>query len=125
MSKILENLKYAKSHEWVKVDGGIATIGITDFAQHSLGSIVYVEAGNEGDQVEQFDAFGAVESVKAASDILSPISGTIIEVNQAVIDSPELLNENPYENYLIKVEIADETELKNLLDAAGYAEVAK
>jgi glycine cleavage system H protein len=125
MSKILENLKYAKSHEWVKVDGGIATIGITDFAQHSLGSIVYVEAGNEGDQVEQFDAFGAVESVKAASDILSPISGTIFEVNQAVIDSPELLNENPYENYLIKVEIADETELKNLLDAAGYAEVAK
>ena len=125
MSKILENLKYAKSHEWVKVEGGIAVIGITDFAQHSLGSIVYVEAGNEGDQVEQFDAFGAVESVKAASDILSPISGTIIEVNQAVIDSPELLNENPYENYLIKVEIADETELKNLLDAAGYAEVAK
>lgn len=125
MSKILENLKYAKSHEWVKVEGGIAVIGITDFAQHSLGSIVYVEVGNEGDQVEQFDAFGAVESVKAASDILSPISGTIIEVNQAVIDSPELLNENPYENYLIKVKIVDETELQNLLDAAGYAEVAK
>ena len=125
MSKILENLKYAKSHEWVKVEGGIAVIGITDFAQHSLGSVVYVEVGNEGDQVEQFDAFGAVESVKAASDILSPISGTIIEVNQAVIDSPELLNENPYENYLIKVKIVDETELQNLLDAAGYAEVAK
>lgn len=125
MSKILENLKYAKSHEWIKVEGNIAYVGITDFAQHSLGSIVYVEAGNEGDQVEQFVAFGAVESVKAASDILSPISGTILEVNQEVIDSPELLNENPYDNYLIKVEITDEEELTNLLDAASYAEVTK
>jgi len=125
MSKILEHLKYAESHEWVKVEGKIAYVGITDFAQYSLGSIVYVEAGNEGDQVEQFAVFGVVESVKAASDILSPLSGTIIEVNQEVIDSPELLNENPYEHYLIKVEIADEKELDNLLDAVAYAEVAK
>lgn len=125
MSKILENLKYAKSHEWVRVEGKMAYVGITDFAQHSLGAVVYVDAGSEGDEVEQFAAFGAVESVKAASDILSPISGVIMEVNEKVIDNPELLNENPYDNYLIKVAMADVSELDNLLDAVGYAKVAK
>lgn len=120
MSKILKELKYAKSHEWVKVEGDIATIGITDYAQHSLGSIVYVEGGEVGDTVEQFGEFGAVESVKAASDILSPVSGEIIEVNEDVIDNPELLNEDAYENWIIKVKVSDLEELDNLLDADSY-----
>lgn len=125
MSKILENLKYAKSHEWVKVENGKAYIGITDFAQSSLGSIVYVDGGEVDNEVTQGETFGAVESVKAASDILSPVSGTIIEVNEDVIDNPELLNDDPYKNYIIVVKMSDESELDNLLDAAGYEKEAK
>lgn len=120
MSKILKELKYAKSHEWVKVEGDIATIGITDYAQHSLGSIVYVEGGEVGDTVEQFGEFGAVESVKAASDIMSPVSGEILEVNEEVIDNPELINEDPYANWIIKVKVNDLTELDELLSAEEY-----
>lgn len=125
MSKILENLKYAKSHEWVKVENGKAYIGITDFAQSSLGSIVYVDGGEVDNEVTQGETFGAVESVKAASDILSPVSGTIIEVNEDVIDNPELLNDDPYKNYIIVVKMSDESELDNLLDAASYEKEAK
>ena len=120
MSKILKELKYAKSHEWVKVEGDIATIGITDYAQHSLGSIVYVEGGEVGDTVEQFGEFGAVESVKAASDIMSPVSGEILEVNEEVIDNPELINEDPYANWIIKVKVNDLAELGELLSAEEY-----
>lgn len=120
MSKILKELKYAKSHEWVKVEGDIAAIGITDYAQHSLGSIVYVEGGEVGDTVEQFGEFGAVESVKAASDIMSPVSGEILEVNEEVIDNPELINEDPYANWIIKVKVNDLTELDELLSAEEY-----
>jgi len=120
MSKILKELKYAKSHEWVKVEGDIATIGITDYAQHSLGSIVYVEGGEVGDTVEQFGEFGAVESVKAASDIMSPVSGEILEVNEEVIDNPELINEDPYANWIIKVKVNDLAELDELLSAEEY-----
>lgn len=125
MSKILENLKYAKSHEWVKVENGKAYIGITDFAQSSLGSIVYVDGGEVDNEVTQGETFGAVESIKAASDILSPVSGTIIEVNEDVIDNPELLNDDPYKNYIIVVKMSDESELDNLLDAASYEKEAK
>ena len=117
---ILKELKYAKSHEWVKVEGDIATIGITDYAQHSLGSIVYVEGGEVGDTVEQFGEFGAVESVKAASDIMSPVSGEILEVNEEVIDNPELINEDPYANWIIKVKVNDLAELDELLSAEEY-----
>lgn len=120
MSKILKELKYAKSHEWVKVEGDIATIGITDYAQHSLGSIVYVEGGEVGDTVEQFGEFGAVESVKAASDIMAPVSGEILEVNEEVIDNPELINEDPYANWIIKVKVNDLAELDELLSAEEY-----
>ena len=120
MSKILKELKYAKSHEWVKVEGDIATIGITDYAQQSLGSIVYVEGGEVGDTVEQFGEFGAVESVKAASDIMSPVSGEILEVNEEVIDNPELINEDPYANWIIKVKVNDLAELDELLSAEEY-----
>ncbi|HHZ18095.1 MAG TPA: glycine cleavage system protein GcvH [Acholeplasmataceae bacterium] len=120
MSKVLDNLKYTKSHEWIRVDGKTGIIGVTDYAQESLGSIVYVDLGAIGDQVEQFKEFGAVESVKAASDLISPITGKIIAINQEVIDNPELINDDAYENWLVKVEIEDEGELDKLLDAAAY-----
>jgi len=123
MSKVLENLKYAASHEWVKVEDGFAFIGITDYAQDSLGSIVYIEVGEVGDEVIQGEEFGAVESVKAASDLLCPVSGEIVEVNELVLENTEDVNNDPYGNWLIKVRISDESELDNLLDAAAYQEL--
>ena len=123
MSKVLDNLKYAESHEWVSVDGNTAVIGITDYAQESLGSIVYVDLGAVGDRVEQFGEFGAVESVKAASDLIAPVTGKIIAINEEVVDNPELVNEDAYENWLIKVELEDTGELDKLLDAAAYREL--
>ena len=123
MSKVLDNLKYAESHEWVRVDGNTAVIGITDYAQESLGSIVYVDLGAVGDRVEQFGEFGAVESVKAASDLIAPVIGKIIAINEEVVDNPELVNEDAYENWLIKVELEDTGELDKLLDAAAYREL--
>lgn len=125
MSKVLENLKYSKSHEWAKIEGKFAFIGISDYAQHSLGAIVYVDGGEVGGAVSQFEEFGAVESVKAASDLLSPLSGTIVEINQEVIDSPESINADPYANWIIKIELSDPKEIGNLLDAASYQELAK
>ena len=125
MNKVLENLKYAKSHEWVRVEGNVGYIGITDYAQHSLGSIVYVETSEVGEEVTQYEQFGALESVKAASDILSPVSGEILEVNENVIDNPELINQDPYANWIIKIQINDESELDNLLDAASYQKMVE
>lgn len=125
MSKVLENLKYAPSHEWVKIEDGFAYIGITDYAQDSLGSIVYVDAIEVGTVLKQFDEFGAVESVKAASDLFIPVSGEVVEVNEEVIDSPEVINENPYGSWIIKVKFTDLNELNNLLDAKGYQELDK
>jgi glycine cleavage system H protein len=120
MSKVLENLKYAKTHEWVKVEGNVAIIGISDFAQESLGSIVYLEVNEVGEKVKQFKEFGVVESVKAASDLLSPVSGEIIDVNETLLDNPELLNNDPFGNWIIKVEMSNTKELDNLLDANQY-----
>ncbi len=120
MSKILKDLLYLASHEWVRVEGNVATIGITDYAQSSLGSIVYLESSEVDETVTQNETFGTVESVKAASDLVSPVSGQVIEVNQDVIDNPEKLNEDSYANWIIKVEISDQEELKNLLDATAY-----
>lgn len=120
MSKVLDNLKYAKTHEWVKVEGNVAIIGITDFAQESLGSIVYLEVNEIGEQVKQFKEFGVVESVKAASDLLSPVSGEIIDVNENLIDNPELLNSDAFGNWIIKVEMSNPKELDNLLNADKY-----
>ena len=120
MSKVLENLKYAKTHEWVKVEGNVATVGITDYAQESLGSVVYLEVNEIGEKVKQFKEFGVVESVKAASDLLSPITGEIVDVNQDLIDNPELLNEDAFENWILKVEMSNPKELDNLLDAEKY-----
>lgn len=120
MSKVLEGLKYAESHEWVKVESDIAVIGISDFAQHSMGDLSYVDMPSVGDEVAAGEEFGAVESVKAASDLISPVSGTVIEVNEALEDEPELLNEDPYANWIIKVQMSEPGEVDSLLDAAAY-----
>lgn len=125
MSKILEDLRYADSHEWVKLEGDIATIGISDYAQHALGNIVYVDMPEVGDEVSQGEDFGAVESVKAASDLISPVSGEVIEINEALEDEPELVNQDPYSNWIMKVKVSDASEIDSLLDAAAYAKYAK
>ncbi|KAL7131306.1 hypothetical protein ABFS83_13G189200 [Erythranthe nasuta] len=119
---VLKDLKYADSHEWVKVEGNSATIGITDHAQDHLGDVVYVELPEAGTEVTQGDSFGAVESVKATSDINSPISGKVVEVNSKLNESPGLVNASPYENgWIIKVEIATSDELNNLMDSEKYS----
>lgn len=123
MSKILEDLRYADSHEWVKLEGDIATIGISDYAQHALGNIVYVDMPEVGDEVSQGEDFGAVESVKAASDLISPVSGEVIEINEALEDEPELVNQDPYSNWIMKVKVSDASEIDSLLDAAAYAKI--
>lgn len=125
MSKVLENLRYADSHEWVMLDGDIATIGITDYAQHALGNIVYVDMPEAGDEVTAGEEFGAVESVKAASDLISPVSGEVLEVNEALEDSPELINEDAFANWIMKVKVSDASEIDSLLDAAAYAKVCE
>ena len=103
----------------------MATIGISDYAQDSLGSIVYVETAEVGDQLSQFEEFGAIESVKAASDLVAPVSGEVIEVNQDVIDNPELINEDPYLHWILKLRISSPDELKELVDAKSYQELQK
>ena len=120
MAKVIEGLYYSESHEYVKVDGDFAYIGITDYAQHALGNVVYVDLPEVDDEVEAGEEFGAVESVKAASDIISPVSGTVVEVNEALEDEPELLNQDAYENWIIKVELSDKSELEGLMDAKAY-----
>ncbi len=122
MAKVIEGLYYSESHEFVKVEGDFAYIGITDYAQHALGNVVYVDLPEVDDEVTAGEEFGAVESVKAASDIIAPVSGTIVEVNEALDDQPELLNQNAYENWIIKVELSDKSELDALMDAAAYEE---
>ena len=119
---ILEGLLYTKSHEWVKVEGKHALVGITDHAQENLGSIVFIELPKTGKSFTQGDAFGAVESVKAASDLYLPISGTVVEVNNQLEDAPELLNEDAYANWIAKIEIQDESELSSLLTSDQYVE---
>jgi glycine cleavage system H protein len=121
MSKIPAELKYAASHEWVRVDGDIATIGITDFAQSELGDVVYVDLPSQGRILKAGDSFGSVESVKTVSDIYAPIGGEIAEANEALGSQSELINEDPYgKGWLIKLKIANPAELDSLLDAGGY-----
>ena len=114
-----EDLKYAKSHEWVKFEDGVATIGLTDYAQSELGDLVFVNLPEVGDDVTAGEAFGDVESVKAVSDVNSPVSGKVLEINEALLDAPESINEDPYGAWFIKVE--DITEEEELLDADAYA----
>lgn len=119
-----QNLKYSEDHEWIKVEGNTATIGITDFAQSELGDIVFVELPEAGDDITKGESFGSVESVKTVSELYAPLSGSIIAINEELEDSPELVNEDSYEGaWMLKVELSNESELDSLLDADGYAAV--
>ena len=130
MSKVIEGLYYSESHEFVRVEGdfgfvGITdyaqnAVGITDYAQNALGNVVYVDMPEVDDEVEAGEEFGAVESVKAASDLISPVSGKVVEINEALEDQPELINQDAYENWIIKVELSDKSDLDNLMDAKAY-----
>ena len=120
MAKVIEGLYYAESHEYVRVEGEYGYIGITDYAQHALGNVVYVDMPEVDDEVVAGEDFGAVESVKAASDLYSPVSGVVVEVNDALEDTPELINEDAFENWIIKVKLTNPSELENLMDAQTY-----
>lgn len=120
MSKVVEVLRYSEDHEWVKVEGGIAVIGISDFAQKELGDITYADLPEVDDEVEAGEEFGALESVKASSELLSPVSGKVVEVNPELEDTPEKINEDAYEAWIIKVEMSDPSQVDTLLDAAAY-----
>ena len=121
MAKVLEGLYYSESHEYVRVEGDFGYIGITDYAQNALGNVVYVDMPDVDDEVSAGEEFGAVESVKAASDLMSPVTGVVVEVNEALEDQPELINSDAYEHWIIKVTIADKSELNDLMDAKAYA----
>ena len=125
MSTVLDGLYYSESHEWLKVEGEFGYIGITDYAQHQLGNVVYVDLPEVDDELNQGEEIGAVEIVKAASDLLSPISGTVVEINEALEDNPELLNEDAFNNWICKVKINDSAELSNLMDAEAYKAICE
>ena len=121
---IKSELKYTKDHEWIEIDGNTATVGITDYAQGELGDIVYVEVETVDESLKQEEVFGSVEAVKTVSDLFIPVSGKVIEVNQKIEDSPEIINEDPYgDGWIIKMEIDDDNELNDLLDADAYAKL--
>ena len=122
MAKVIEGLYYSESHEFVRVEGDYGYVGITDYAQHALGNVVYVDMPDVDDEVEAGSEFGAVESVKAASDLISPVSGTVVEVNETLDDQPELINQDAFENWIIKVELSDKADLDRLMDAKAYEE---
>lgn len=121
--KIMEGMKYSKDHEWVKAEGKMAYIGITDFAQHSLGDIVYVELPEIGSKLSKDETFGVVESVKAASDVFLPVSGTIVKVNEEIADDPSLLNKDAFGNWMVYVEMENPEEQEHLMNASEYAEL--
>ncbi len=124
--KLEADLKYSKEHEWIRVEGNRVVIGITDFAQDSLGDIVFVELPSVGESLEVEDTFGVVESVKTASDLYAPVSGKVVEVNEALADSPELVNREPYgQGWMIVVEISDVSQLDNLMDAEQYQKMVE
>jgi len=125
MSKTVEGLLYSESHEWVKVDGDVAIIGVSDFAQAEMGDITYVDMPEEDDEVVKGEEFGALESVKASSELFSPVSGTVVAVNEELLDHPENINEDAYASWIIKVRMSDESELDSLLNAAEYSKIAK
>jgi len=119
-----EDLRYTKEHEWVRLEGDVATIGITDYAQKELGDIVYVEVETEGDTLEENEVFGSVEAVKTVSDLFMPVAGEVVEVNEDLESDPELVNSNPYENgWMIKVKVTDVAQVEGLMTAQQYAEL--
>ena len=120
MAKVIEGLYYSESHEFIRVEGDYGFIGITDYAQNALGNVVYVDMPEVDDEVTAGEEFGAVESVKAASDLISPVSGTVVEINEALEDEPELINQDAFENWIVKVKLSEKSDLDNLMDAQSY-----
>ena len=120
MATVMEGLKYTEDHEWISVEGNTATLGITDFAQSSLGDIVFVELPEEGEELEATNSFGVVESIKSVSDLYTPLSGKVLEKNNTVEEGPESLNEDPFGAWLIKIEMSDTGQLDKLMDANAY-----
>ncbi|MDE7402507.1 MAG: glycine cleavage system protein GcvH [Muribaculaceae bacterium] len=125
MAKVMDDRRYAESHEWVKIEGDIAVIGISDYAQHALGDIVYVDMPEVGDEMQAGEVFGAVESVKAASDLICPVSGEVVEINEALEDAPETVNADAFDTWIIKVRMTDAAEYDALLDAAAYTQLCE
>ena len=125
MSKVLESLRYSETHEWVKVEGDIAIVGVTDFAQSEMGDITYADMPDVDDEVVKDEEFGALESVKASSDLICPVSGVVVENNEALEDAPELVNQDPYENWIIKVKMSDPEELNDLISAEEYTKLTE
>ena len=121
MAEIVQGLHYAKTHEWVKLDGDVATIGVSDFAQSELGDITYIELPEPGTSITQGEPLGVIESVKAASDIFAPVSGEVVETNQDAVNAPDVVNASPYDKaWLVKVRLSDPSEIDTLMDAAAY-----
>lgn len=125
MSKIIDGLLYSESHEWVKVDGNVAIIGVSDFAQAEMGDITYVDMPEVDDEIAKGDDFGALESVKASSEIYSPVSGRVVAVNNELEDKPELINEDAYSAWIVKIEMSDSSELNSLMNAAAYSKATE
>lgn len=123
MAKLVEGLFYSESHEYVRIEGEYGYVGITDYAQDQLGNVVYVDMPEVGDEVSAGSEFGAVESVKAASDLISPVSGEIVEINEALEDQPELINQDAFENWIIKVKLSNPSETDALMDAQAYEKI--
>lgn len=120
-----DSLKYTKDHEWISINGEIGRVGITDYAQHQLGDVVYVELPDVGTSVTQGQSFGTIESVKAVSELFAPVSGEVVEVNAALKDKPELVNSDPHGTWMVAVRLAQPAEVDSLLDAAAYSELVK
>ena len=125
MAKVIEGLYYSESHEYVRVDGEYGYVGITDYAQEQLGNVVYVDMPEVDDEVTAGEDFGAVESVKAASDLISPVSGVVVEINEDLEDQPELINQDAFENWIMKVKMSDPSELDALMSASDYESTCK
>ncbi len=125
MSKIVDGLLYSESHEWVKVDGNVAIIGVSDFAQSEMGDITYVDMPDIDDEFGAGEDFGALESVKASSELITPVSGKVVARNEELEDKPELINEDPYKAWIIKIEMSDTSELDSLMNAAAYAKATE
>lgn len=123
MAKVVEGLFYTKSHEWVKIEGEFAFIGLTEVGQHELGNIVYIDLPEVDEDVSLGNEYGAVESSKATSDLLSPVSGKVVEVNSSLSDTPDKLNHNPFDSWIIKVKLSDKSQLDKLLDSKAYKEL--
>ena len=121
--KVIPSLKYTDKHEWVRMDGEFAYIGITDYAQEQLGEVLFVEMPEVGDELTQGEEYGVVESSKVASDLIAPISGEVVEINEKLDDEPEYINEDPYDAWIVKIKVAEEDELESLLNSDGYESI--